>query len=376
MEDGESGTSGGRRLHGRWLAAAGILLLAIVWIVSGVVMREDEPAPEPREAQPMTVAVVWQEAVPVERILNLQGRVDPDQRVRVRAETAGQVADWAVDRGAEVSTDDLLARLRMDDREARLRQAIARERGAESDYEATRRLHDQGHASRTELEAREAEREAARAEREAVELDIRNTQVRAPLAGIVHQRLAERGDFVGRGDPVAEIVDNDPLVAVVQVPQHQIARVHTGLPARIRFLDGRRAEGEVRFVSRLAEPGTRTFRVEVEIPNPDGELPSGISAGVEIPTDSVPAHQLSPAVMALEDDGRIGVKTVDDEDRVVFHPVEVVRTGPDGVWVTGLPELARVITVGQGFVSAGERVRPQPQEDAPARVPRVPEVIR
>ncbi len=189
----------------------------------------------------------------------------------------------------------------------------------------------------------------------------------------MNQRLADRGDFVSRGDPVAEVVDNDPLLAVVHVPQHQIGRVEPGQPARIRFLDRRRAEGEVRFVSRVAESGTQTFRVEIAVPNPDEALPSGISAGVEIPTAVVQAHKLSPAWMGLDDAGRVGVKTVDAADRVVFHAVEVIRAAVDGVWVTGLPETARVITIGHGFVTDGERVRPQAAETDPGAA--VPESV-
>lgn len=358
------------RAQSRLFIALGILILVVVWIVSGMLGRETEEAPRASDPQPMAVAVTALTAEPVERLLVLQGRVEPDLRVMVRAETAGQVAEWAVARGARVDVGDELANLRMDDREARRRQAIARLRGAESEYEAAQRLHDQGHVSRTQLEAREAEREAARAELEAVELDIRNTRIVAPVAGIVNQRLADRGDFVSRGDPVAEVVDNDPLLAVVHVPQHQIGRVEPGQPARIRFLDRRRAEGEVRFVSRVAEPGTQTFRVEIAVPNPDEALPSGISAGVEIPTAVMQAHKLSPAWMGLDDAGRVGVKTVDAADRVVFHAVEVIRAAADGVWVTGLPEQARVITIGHGFVTDGERVRPQAaQVDPGAAVP-------
>ncbi len=360
----------GLRAQSRLFIALGILILVVVWIVSGMLGRETEEAPRASDPQPMAVAVTALTAEPVERLLVLQGRVEPDLRVMVRAETAGQVAEWAVARGARVAGGDELANLRMDDREARRRQAIARLRGAESEYEAAQRLHDQGHVSRTQLEAREAEREAARAELEAVELDIRNTRIVAPVAGIVNQRLADRGDFVSRGDPVAEVVDNDPLLAVVHVPQHQIGRVEPGQPARIRFLDRRRAEGEVRFVSRVAESGTQTFRVEIAVPNPDEALPSGISAGVEIPTAVVQAHKLSPAWMGLDDAGRVGVKTVDAADRVVFHAVEVIRAAADGVWVTGLPEQARVITIGHGFVTDGERVRPQAaQVDPGASVP-------
>ncbi|WP_018863812.1 efflux RND transporter periplasmic adaptor subunit [Thioalkalivibrio sp. ARh3] len=359
----------------RVLVALGVLVLVILWIASGMLGREVDDAPPAVDRQPLAVAVTELEAEPVERLLVLQGRVEPDLRVMVRAETAGQVAEWEVARGARVAADEPLARLRMDDREARRRQAIARLRGAESEYEAAQRLHDQGHVSRTQLEAREAEREAARAELEAIELDIRNTRIVAPVAGVVNQRLAERGDFVARGDPVAEIVDNDPLLAVVHVPQHQIGRVEPGQAARIRFLDGRRAEGEVRFVSRVAEVGTQTFRVEVEVPNADEALPSGISAGVEIPTETVAAHKLSPAWMGLDDNGRVGVKTVDDEDRVVFHAVEVIRAATDGVWVTGLPERAQVITIGHGFVTPGETVRPRPGGEPPDAEAGVPQPV-
>ena len=364
------------RLRGqaRLLVALGVVVLVVAWIASGMIGREADEAPEATDPRPMSVAVTELAAEPVERLLVLQGRVEPDQRVMVRAETAGQVAEWAVARGATVVEGDLLVQLRMDDREARRRQAIARLRGAESEYEAAHRLHEQGHVSRTQLEAREAEREAARAELQAIELDIRNTRITAPVAGVVNQRLADRGEFVGRGDPVAELVDNDPLLAVVHVPQHQIGRVESGQRARIRFLDGRRAEGEVRFVARVAEPGTQTFRVEIAVPNPDSALPSGISAGVEIPTETVVAHKLSPAWMGLDDDGRVGAKTVDDAGRVVFHGVEVIRAAADGVWVTGLPERARVITIGQGFVTAGEQVQAQPtNQEAPAAV--VPEAV-
>lgn len=359
-------TEGGRfafiARHGRPAAAGAILVLVVAWIASGVIGREPLEEAVEDEPRPMAVAVAEVRAEPVERLLVLQGRVEPDQRVHVRAETAGQVAEWAVERGAEVAEGDLLVRLRMDDREARLRQAIARERGAENDFEATRRLFAEGHASRTALEAREAELEAARAEREAVELDIRNTRITAPLTGTVNRRVAERGEFVGVGDPVAEIIDNDPLLAVVWVPQHQIGRVRPGQEARVRFLDGRRAGGRVRFVASVAELGTQTFRTEVRVPNPDGALPSGISAGVEIVTEEIRAHKLSPAVMGLDDAGQVGVKGVDDDDRVVFYPVEVVRTERDGVWATGLPDKLRLITVGHGFVTAGEQVTPRPQE--------------
>lgn len=348
----------------RLLAVAGLALAAIVWILSGVVTR-DAPVPATaHEPEPMAVAVETRQAEDIEQVLVLQGQVEPHMRTTVRAETAGQLAEWLLPLGADVRPGDVIAQLRMDDREARRQQAIANLRDKEAERAATRRLVEQGASPRIQLEASEAAVAAAEAQLRAIELEIDNTRIQAPVEGVINQRIAERGDFVSVGGGVAEIVDNDPLLGVVQVPQHQIERVERGQVARLRFLDGRGAEGEVTFVASVAQPGTRTFRVEITVPNPDLGFPSGISAGVEIPTREVRAHRVSPALISLDDAGRVGVKTVDDDDRVAFHPVQVVRTAPDGVWVTGLPDVARLITVGQGFVATGQRVRPRAADTA------------
>jgi multidrug efflux system membrane fusion protein len=103
---------------------------------------------------------------------------------------------------------------------------------------------------------------------------------------------------------------------------------------------------------------TRTFAVELEVPNPDGTLPAGVTAEIQITGGTAMAHKISPSLLSLETDGTIGVKTLDDQDQVVFHPVEIARSQTDGIWVTGLPETARIITVGQGYVLAGQMVEP------------------
>ncbi|KPV40713.1 RND transporter [Thiohalorhabdus denitrificans] len=356
------------RIPRRPLVIAAVLLVAAAWILSGLLTR---PGPEPEsreEPQPMTVGVAERRAEPVEELLVLQGDVEPDRQMVVRAETSGQVAEWAVPRGARVEEGDLLARLKMDDREAQLRRAEARLAGAKSDYEATKAMAEDNFIGELNVAVKEAELEAARAEVEAVRLDIEHTRIKAPMTGTVNRRIAERGDFLGVGGEVAEIVVNDPLLAVVQVPQHREGDVEPGQEARIRFLDGRRAKGEVTFVAPLADPATRTFRLEATFPNPDGDLPSGISAEVVIPVAERKAHRVSPSLLVLNDDGRLGLRAVEDGE-VVFHEVEIVRADEQGVWVTGPPDELTLITVGGGFVRAGETVRteaaPAPGEGGP-----------
>jgi membrane fusion protein, multidrug efflux system len=339
------------------LIIAGVALLLAAWILSGVLTREPPRINERAEPAPMSVAVRVSEARPVERLLSLHGEVRADQRVSVRAETSGRIASLPVALGQAVNAGDEIARIGLDDREARLRRAEAAVAGRETDYRGARQLAQEGLQAQLRVETALAELEAARAELEAIRLDIANTRIRAPIAGVINHRYAEVGDFVSRGDPVAEVLENNPLRAVVQVPQHSVHRVSVGGSAHVLFVDGSEHEGEVRYISARAETATRTFRVEITVPNPDRGLPSGVSVQVRIPVQQVMAHRISPALVALDDRGRLGVKTVDDEDRVAFHEIEAVRADVEGIWVTGLPGRARIITIGQGFVNAGEPVR-------------------
>jgi membrane fusion protein, multidrug efflux system len=206
------------------------------------------------------------------------------------------------------------------------------------------------------LRTAEAELEAARAEVESIEVDIENTSLRAPIPGVVNRLISEVGDFVQVGGEVVEIVDNDPLVAVVHVPQHAVGRVRAGGEAHISIIGREAVAGTIRSVAPLADAQTRTFRVEIEVPNSDLALPSGISAEVVIPTETVLAHRVSPAIVSLNDRGEMGVFAVEDDGTVAFHPILFVRAEADGVWITGPPEEVRLIMARPGFVTPGQRV--------------------
>jgi membrane fusion protein, multidrug efflux system len=127
---------------------------------------------------------------------------------------------------------------------------------------------------------------------------------------------------------------------------------------------GRVVEGQVRYIAAQSDPATRTFTVELEVPNPNGRFAAGISAELRIGFERTLAHRVPASLLALNDDGVLGIKAVGDGEEVVFYEAEVVRAEADAVWLAGLPEQVRLITVGQGFVRAGDQVRPVPEAAA------------
>lgn len=342
------------------LIAGGVLTVFVLWMASGYlgIGREDaeaSPTAPPEVVPPMTVQVRLSEAEAVQRRLESQGEVRADRNIVLRAQTGGRVVEVLVERGARVESEQPLLRIDRADRPARLAEAEALVAQREADYEAARNLGDRGLQAETRVREAFAALQAARADLAAIREDLAHTVVRAPFAGVVDERLAEVGDVLSSGDPAARLVDLDPLRVRINVAQQNVGRLSLGAAARIELATGQALEGRVSFISVAGDTGTRTFPVDIEATNPNA-LPAGVSATVRLPLDTVRAHFLSPALLTLGDGGVLGVKSVDDAGRVGFHPVSIVRTDRDGVWVTGPPDRVRLITIGQGFVRAGERV--------------------
>jgi multidrug efflux system membrane fusion protein len=217
-------------------------------------------------------------------------------------------------------------------------------------------MEQKGYQAQSQVDQATTDLEAARAELERIQLEIDRTTIRAPFAGILNERKVEIGDYVASNTELFTIVDNDPMIVGAELPQQSIDRVKTGGAGHVRLMTGQETEGRIRYISATASKTTRTFPLELEIPNPDGNIAAGISAEIRLPLEQVSTHFISPALLSLNAAGDLGVTTVDAEDTVVFHPVSIVRAGADGIWVSGLPDKARIITAGQGFVQAGEHV--------------------
>ena len=351
-----------------YVIAAALACALTAWVLGGYYLRtsgkEIAETPAASENLPaMKVSVRTQKAEPVSKLVVAQGQTEPNRTVTVRAETMGQVSEILADEGSVVETGDVIVRLEHNDREARIARAKALVREQESAYEAAEALGKKGYQSRRQSDQIYSSLQTAKHELEQALIEFERLEIKAPFEGAVLTTTVELGTYVDTNGIVATIVDNDPLVVSVQIPQQKIAGLKVGQRASVDFATGQKREGTIRYIAARADQGTRTFRVEIELPNADGAIPSGISAEATIPTGSVMAHFLSPADLSLSEAGTLGVKTVDDQDRVEFHEATIVMSDANGAWVTGLPATARIITLGHGYVQVGEKVEVAEEED-------------
>lgn len=310
------------------------------------------PNPVPR------VRVERMTARPHEVAISVRGRSEASRRVDVRAETDGRVVEVGASRGDAVRKGGVLARLAVEERRAKLAEYEARLRQRRIHFEAAEALARKGLSSREALATARADVDAAKAAVEQVEIEIARTRLRAPFDGLLLQGHAELGDYLKQGDRFGRIIDLDPVLFVGNVTERAVAWLRPGLPAAVRTLAGRKIRGTLRYIAPSADPAARTYRIEVESANPGYRVREGITVDIAVEVDTRMAHFVTPALLSLADDGAIGLKTVDERNRVRFRPADIIEDTPDGVWLGGLPARIRVITVGQDFVSTGQEVAP------------------
>jgi multidrug efflux system membrane fusion protein len=122
-------------------------------------------------------------------------------------------------------------------------------------------------------------------------------------------------------------------------------------------VSGQVLSGRIRYVAREADPQTRTYHLEIAIPNSNLGVRSGLSAEVHIGTGSGPAHLTPVSALVLDSAGRQGVRYVAADGRVAFAAITVVEESAQGLWVKGLNGPVQLIVVGQSYVADGQKVR-------------------
>ncbi|MEN8892970.1 MAG: efflux RND transporter periplasmic adaptor subunit [Planktotalea arctica] len=350
---------------------------------------------EPLENGVVRVIAVKSIARQIDSAVILRGQTEAMRSVEVRAQTSGQVISEPLRKGSYVTQDQLLcqldpgtreaslaeatarlseARARVPETEARLQEAMARLDEAKISDNAASKLSEGGFASETRVASaqasvRSAEAsvaaarsglqstgagiQSAEAAIAAVQKDIERLKITAPFEGLLETDTSELGSLLQPGGLCATILQLDPIKLVGFVPEAEVNRIEIGALSGARLAGGLDVQGRVTFLSRSADTTTRTFRVEIEVPNDDLAIRDGQTAEIIVSAEGNDAHLLPASALTLNDHGDLGVRTVDDKNTSQFVKLTLLRDTAKGVWVTGLPDTANVITVGQEYVIDG-----------------------
>lgn len=213
-----------------------------------------------------------------------------------------------------------------------------------------------GSTSESNLASARSARDAAQAELNRATAAADRLTLKAPFDGVVDSVAVELGEWVQTGAPVATILALDPILVKAEVSEVDLDAVAVGSTARVRLVNGIEMDGTVRLVAREASAQTRTFPVEIALPNPDLVLPAGMTAEVSLFARPVRSVVVPRSVITLAEDGQLGVRVVGADNLAQFAAVQIIDDTPAGLVVTGVPEGVRIITAGQDLVRDGEAV--------------------
>ena len=269
----------------------------ILWMLSGILINDDVEEVK-KENKLFQVGVIKSSATLFQPLIKLKATTESEARVNVKAKTSGEVVKIGAKQGEFVEKDDVLCSLGI--------------------------------------------------------VELNRTEVKAPFSGYLEQ-IVKPGNFLERGQVCATIIQLDPITFIAEVPEFNINKVNTGQEVTLDLITGETVNGKLTFVSKSASTSTRTFKVESQVKNDSGQIRDGITSEMTIKIEKILAHQISPSILILNDAGKLGVRSVEN-NIVIFYEVVILEDSASGLWVSGIPENLDLITQGQGFVEDGQKV--------------------
>ena len=287
--------------------------------------------------------------------VTLRGRTKASSVVTVTPETQGIVTAVNVVKGQSVAPGDVLCTLDEGTRAAAVAQAEAALAQAQTAFDTNKSLREKGLAATNTGIAAEATLRQAQTAFDQARQEFDRANVTTKVAGIVQDPIATVGTVLSPGAPCATVVELNPLLFIANVTEANIARADLGLSAAVTPVTGQTVEGKVSYIASLADEATRSFPIEIEIPNDDGKVLSGVTASAKVTLGTLPAHLIPQSALTLNDLGELGIRSVKD-GVVEFHAVTIISDAREGAWVSGLPARVDVITMGQEYVVPGQQV--------------------
>ena len=347
---------------------------AVAWIASGefssvgsAQTAEGKESPTPAapaaDAAPLvrTVSAVEPVFIDHARAIRLSGITEADKRVELAARAEGVIAALTLTKGGMVEAGSVI--MTLEGPEAMAQEEIARIAldQKERDLGVAQKLFEGGSTSESNLTNARSARDAAAAELARARASADRLRLKAPFGGVVDTVSVELGEWVQTGTPVATILSLDPILVKAEVSEIDLSSIAVGSTAKVRLVNGTEMDGTVRLVAREASAQTRTFPVEIALPNPDLTLPSGMTAEVSLFAAPTRAVVVPRSVITLAEDGQLGLRVVGADNVAQFAAVQIIDDTPEGLVVTGVPDGVRIITAGQDLVRNGDKVEVAPE---------------
>ena len=288
--------------------------LAILFFVSPLFASDWSEANKNSEVQLFTVQVLDSEAFVIKDSIEFSSTTEAHQRIEVKSEIMTTVEEVLKKAGTFVNKNDLVIRL--------------------DEYNTNLELYKLDLLSESEF---------------------KKIALYAPFDGILLDSHKITGELVMPGEKVYELIDLSSLEIYGYINENEILDISTNNEVEVTIL-GEEVQGFIDYVSPISDPETKTFEIVVKVKNKDLRYKDGLSSMISINKGEVLAHKISPSILALGEEGQLGVKVITKGNEVEFKDITIIEDTSEYMLVTGLSEKEKIIIVGQQYVSNGEKV--------------------
>ena len=334
--------------------AAAVLSLALV----GCGKAGDKMADKKDETPPIPVETALVAQGSVSAVYSGTASLESEQQATVVAKVSGVITRIVVEEGTRVKAGQMLAKIDDARYKLSLDQARANLAKLEQEYNRNLLLHDKGLVSADAYERIKFDLDALKAQYELSKLDADYTEIRAPIDGVVSERMIKVGNMVTLNQPTFVVTDFDPLLAKVFVPERELNKLRARQLATITVdaLPDHKFDANIDRISPTVDPKTGTFKVTVAVSDPTRQLKPGMFGRIDIVYDVRKDTLLVPRSAVIQEDANSAVFVIKDSV-AVRHQVTLGYSSNGSIEVTsGVKVGDQVVTVGQGSLKEGSKV--------------------
>lgn len=296
---------------------------------------------------PVEVAEVTQDDISA--FLTGTATLEAEEEAEVVAKTSGIVEEIFVEEGLLVKKGQILAKLEDNMLAIEVEQAKAELNKLENEYKRNKELFEKNLIANETFQNSRFQYEAQKAVFERAKLNLEYASIRAPISGVVASRYIKTGNMVNLNQPLFKIVDFDPLIANLFIPEVEIQKIQVGQKAELTFdaTNGTLYEGFVERISPIVDPESGTVKVTIDVKDGKNNLKPGMFARVRIVYDTHQNSLLIPKQAVLSEDGSKMVFTIQDSLAIK----KLVKTGYES---ESMVEIVEGLSLGNQVVVVGQ----------------------
>ncbi len=347
----------------RSMTSKTLLLFLLTFAGLAACEKPDEAAATAPVLVAIPVEAVAVESVPFVDMVDVAGVVEPIFEVQVSAEAPGRVLAAPFIEGEKIVKGQLLLRVDGESNTAQISLLESQLSTAQREFDRTKQLAKQGLSTPQQLDQAAAAVDGASLSIKQAKVGLGKTNVRSPIAGYIAQKFAEVGEYVGPGAPLAHIVDYDIVKVMASVPESDVRfitpdkEVEIWIPALEKTFQGKVFRRAI-----IATVATRTFPVEIHVPNESHDILPGMRASVVVPRKDYGEIVVVPRDAILEGFNRQEAMVLGEKSGTDYvAELRAVELGPakgaNVAVLSGLKAGEKIIVKGHRSLADGTKVR-------------------